>query len=146
MINVKKNALMTTLMVFGLLIIFVTYSVTGNMALFAIYFIYGIVLLKYYRTQKQTIGQLSKKAQLTIKLDELYNDERELNAIMIANRFATHAAFKVLVILGILCVSFSRSLDQITISLSSVGIVLLILAFLLQLFYVTRLFYELRDN
>ncbi|WP_294975085.1 hypothetical protein [uncultured Leuconostoc sp.] len=146
MINVKKNAMQATMLVFGLLLLFVIYSLTENESILVIYFAYVAFLGYHKKKLTQKARKMSQTAHLKIKTDELYNDERELGAIMSANRFACHTIVIVLAILSIISISFNRLFNgAIALSLTNIGLLLMILVVIIQVAYVARLFYELRD-
>ncbi len=145
-INVKKNAVKMTALVFGLLLLFITYSLTGKTSILVGYFVYVTLLLHHKKRLKEKAIKMSPKAHLKITIDELYNDERELAAIMGAKHFALRIGFIVLVVLALISVSFNRFFDRvITLSLTEVGLLLMVVMFITQVAYVARLFYELRD-
>ncbi|MEX0381362.1 hypothetical protein AB3K25_01710 [Leuconostoc sp. MS02] len=146
MVDVKKNALRATVSALGMIVLLVLYSFTEYKLLHISYFIYLVLLIHYNNKHKKRAKVMSKKSHLKITIDELYNDERELDAIMVSNRFSLHVVFGILIILGIVAVSFHKSFGTTTLTLGQIGILLLIVAFIAQFAYILRLFYELRET
>lgn len=148
MINVKRNAVMQTLI---WLVTIGAISLIMLNGFSKVYFILLVVFVTIYTTKSRqklmtTKQKKEKELNTTLAYDELVNDEREFAAVQLANRVSLRVNFFLLNMLAVLGFVLSSSeVAQMTYSLATVSWVLIGVAFIGQLVYLIVLFRELRD-